>query len=86
MTTTKVGIEESIVNALLVSLQSKNTNNNKSEVSFKLLIRYCNPWYVHNRLFNVYFEMKFKKNTRYVQTQVNKYYILQYLYKLRFVL
>jgi hypothetical protein len=39
MTTTKVGIEESIVNALLVSLQSKNTNNNKSEVSFKQLIR-----------------------------------------------
>jgi hypothetical protein len=39
MTTTKVGIEESIVNALLVSRQSKNTNNNKSEVSFKQLIR-----------------------------------------------
>jgi hypothetical protein len=28
----KVGVEESIVNAPLVSLQSKNTNNAKSEV------------------------------------------------------
>jgi hypothetical protein len=35
----KVGVEESIVNAPLVSLQSKNTNNVKSEVSFKQLIR-----------------------------------------------
>jgi hypothetical protein len=35
----KVGVEESIVNAPLVSLQSKNTNNAKSEVSFKQLIR-----------------------------------------------
>jgi hypothetical protein len=39
MTTTKVGIEESIVNALPVSVPSKNTNNNKSQVSFKQLIR-----------------------------------------------
>jgi hypothetical protein len=31
----KVGVEESIVNAPLVSLQSKNTNNAKSEVRFK---------------------------------------------------
>jgi hypothetical protein len=31
----KVGVEESIVNAPLVSLQSENTNNGKSEVSFK---------------------------------------------------
>jgi hypothetical protein len=30
----KVGIEESIVNAPLVSLQSENTNNTKSEVRF----------------------------------------------------
>jgi hypothetical protein len=35
----KVGIEESIVNAPLVSLQSKNTNNSKSEVRFKQLVR-----------------------------------------------
>jgi hypothetical protein len=35
----KVGVEESIVNAPLLSLQSKNTNNAKSEVSFKQLIR-----------------------------------------------
>jgi hypothetical protein len=35
----KVGVEESIVNAPLVSLQSKNTNNSKSEVRFKQLIR-----------------------------------------------
>jgi hypothetical protein len=35
----KVGVEESIVNAPLVRLQSKNTNNTKSEVSFKQLIR-----------------------------------------------
>jgi hypothetical protein len=35
----KVGVEEAIVNAPLVSLQSKNTNNAKSEVRFKQLIR-----------------------------------------------
>jgi hypothetical protein len=35
----KVGVEESIVNALLVSLQSKHTNNAKSEVTFKQPIR-----------------------------------------------
>jgi hypothetical protein len=35
----KVSVEESIVNAPLVSLQSKNTNNAKSEVRFKQLIR-----------------------------------------------
>jgi hypothetical protein len=34
-----VGVEESIVNAPLVSLQGKNTNNTKSEVIFKQLIR-----------------------------------------------
>jgi hypothetical protein len=34
----KVGVEESIVNAPLVSLQSKNTNNTKSEVRFKQLV------------------------------------------------
>jgi hypothetical protein len=48
----KVGVEESIVNAPLVSLQSKNINNAKSEVSFTQLIR---------RLVNAYFEVKFKK-------------------------
>jgi hypothetical protein len=37
-----VGVEESIVNAPLVSLQNKNTNNAKSEVRFKELIR--DPW------------------------------------------
>jgi hypothetical protein len=31
----EVGVEESIVNAPLVSLQSKNTNNAKSKVRFK---------------------------------------------------
>jgi hypothetical protein len=35
----KDGVEESIVNAPLVSLQSKNTNNATSEVRFKQLIR-----------------------------------------------
>jgi hypothetical protein len=35
----KVGVEESIVNAPLVSLHMKNTNNTKSEVRFKQLIR-----------------------------------------------
>jgi hypothetical protein len=35
----KVGVEESIVNAPLVSLHPKNTNNAKSEVTFKQLIR-----------------------------------------------
>jgi hypothetical protein len=35
----KVGVEESIVNAPLVSQQSKNTNNAKSEVRFKQLMR-----------------------------------------------
>jgi hypothetical protein len=54
----KVGIEESIVNASLIRLQSKNTNNAKSEVGFKQPI--CNPWCVHNRLFNAKFEEKFK--------------------------
>jgi hypothetical protein len=55
----KVGVEESIVNAPLVSLPSKNTNNAKSEVRFKQLIR--DLWCVHNRLFNAYFEDKFKR-------------------------
>jgi hypothetical protein len=35
----EVGVEESIVNASLVSLQTKNTNNAKSEIRFKQLIR-----------------------------------------------
>jgi hypothetical protein len=35
----KVGVEESIVNAPLISLQSKNTSNAKSDVRFKQLIR-----------------------------------------------
>jgi hypothetical protein len=55
----KICIEESIVNEPLVSLQSKNTNNAKSEVRFKQLIRdmlRC----IHNRLFNAYFEEEFK--------------------------
>jgi hypothetical protein len=56
----KVGVEESIVNAPLVNLQSKKINNAKSEVRFKQLIRICNPWCVHNRLFNANFEDKFK--------------------------
>jgi hypothetical protein len=40
-----------------VSLQSKNTNNAKSEVRFRQLI--CNPWCVHSRLFNADFEDNF---------------------------
>jgi hypothetical protein len=36
----KVSVEELIVNAPLVNLQSKNTNNAKSEVKFKPLICY----------------------------------------------
>jgi hypothetical protein len=48
----KVGAEESIVNAPLVSLQIKNTNKAKSEVRFKQLTKSCTPWCVHNRLFN----------------------------------
>jgi hypothetical protein len=47
------------MNAPLVSLQSKNTNNAKSEVRFKQLIRDLNPWCVHNQQFNAYFEDKF---------------------------
>jgi hypothetical protein len=35
----KVDVEESIVNAPIVTLQSKNTNNAKSEISLKQLIR-----------------------------------------------
>jgi hypothetical protein len=35
----KVDVEESIVNATLVRLQTKNTPNAKSEVVFKQLIR-----------------------------------------------
>jgi hypothetical protein len=35
----KVGVEESIVNAPLGSVQSKNTNNAQSEVRFRQLIR-----------------------------------------------
>jgi hypothetical protein len=46
----KVGAEEPIVNRPLVSLEIKNTNNAKSEVRFKQLIR--DPWRVHSRLFN----------------------------------
>jgi hypothetical protein len=35
----EVGVEESVVNAPLLRLQSKNTNNAKSKVRFKQLIR-----------------------------------------------
>jgi hypothetical protein len=35
----KVGVEESIVNAPLISLYSKSTDNTESEVRFKQLIR-----------------------------------------------
>jgi hypothetical protein len=35
----KVGVEESIVNPPLVSLQNKNTNNAENEVRFKQWIR-----------------------------------------------
>jgi hypothetical protein len=39
----KVGVEKSIVNAPLVSLQSKNINNAKSEVRFKQKIETSAP-------------------------------------------
>jgi hypothetical protein len=39
----KVGVEESIVNVPLASVQIKNTNNAKSEVRFKQPITVCNP-------------------------------------------
>jgi hypothetical protein len=56
----KVGVEESIVNAPpLCSLQSKNTNNAKSELDLNSWSVICNRWCVHNRLFNAYFEDKF---------------------------
>jgi hypothetical protein len=35
----KVGVGETIVNTPLVHLQSKNTNNEKSEVRFRQLVR-----------------------------------------------
>jgi hypothetical protein len=52
----KVVVEESSVNAPLVSLHTKNTNDAQSEARFKQLIH--DPWCVHNRLFNAYFEDK----------------------------
>jgi hypothetical protein len=55
-----VGVEESIVNTPLVSLQSKNANNAKSEVRFNSRSVICNLWCVHNRIFDAYFEDKFK--------------------------
>jgi hypothetical protein len=60
----KVGVEESIVNAPLVSLSSnvkqiKNTKNAISEVRFKQLYQSFNPWCVHNGLFNANFDEKF---------------------------
>jgi hypothetical protein len=51
----RVGVVESIVNAPLVSLQVKNTNHAESDVRFKELHQSCNPWSVHNRLFNANF-------------------------------
>jgi hypothetical protein len=49
----KVGVEESIVNAPLISLQSKSTNNAKSEARFKQSgFRIRSSWCVHNRLSN----------------------------------
>jgi hypothetical protein len=56
----KVGAEESIVNAQLVSLWSKNTNNAKSEVRFKQVIHDLS-FVMRIRLFNAYFEDKFKR-------------------------
>jgi hypothetical protein len=56
----KVGVEESIVNTPLVSLQSKNANNAKSEVRFNSRSVICNLWCVHNRLCDAYVEDKFK--------------------------
>jgi hypothetical protein len=41
-------VSMSIVNAPLVSLVSKNTNNTKSEVRFNQLYQSCNPWCVHS--------------------------------------
>jgi hypothetical protein len=56
----KVDVEESIVNAPLTSLQSKKVKTQtmqKVRLDLNRLIR--NPWWVHNRLFNVNFEEKF---------------------------
>jgi hypothetical protein len=43
-------------------MQIKNTNNGKSEVRFKQLIRVVIRWCVHNRPF----QRQIKKNTRYI--------------------
>jgi hypothetical protein len=48
------------VNAPVVNLQIKNTNNEKGEVRFKQLIR--NAWCVHNRLFNAHFDGKLNEH------------------------
>jgi hypothetical protein len=54
-----VSVEEPIVNAPLVNLNSKNTNNAKSGFIFKQLVRDPNPWCIPNRHFNANFEEKF---------------------------
>jgi hypothetical protein len=49
----KVGVEESIVNAL-----------HELRINF-LNLTFLHEWCVHSRLFNAYFQVKLKKNTRY---------------------
>jgi hypothetical protein len=55
---TSKSVQDCVINAPLVSKNrgGKNTNNTKSEVTFKQLIR--DPWCVHNRLLNANFEEK----------------------------
>jgi hypothetical protein len=57
--------KEWIVNTPLVSLQSKNYNvkthtTQKVRLDLNSWSVVCNPWCVHNRLFNANFEEKFK--------------------------
>jgi hypothetical protein len=48
------------ISILLVSLQKKNINNAKVRLELNSWSVICSPWYVHNWLFNAYFENKFK--------------------------
>ncbi|KAH0807435.1 hypothetical protein GEV33_015356 [Tenebrio molitor] len=60
----KVGVEESIVNAPRITTD----HGFKSNLTFCVVCVFTletDEWCVHNQLFNVYFEAKLKKNTRY---------------------
>jgi hypothetical protein len=49
----KAGVEESIVNAPVVRLQSKNTNNAKSEVKFKQRTVDCKKIRIHKIFYSL---------------------------------